>query len=265
MPADLEATHRAGQTLLVFGEPAVEPLPAFPTGADVRAFAKRLQERRPGLTFRVSRNKGGQGFDSHANDRLIASGQRLPVIFELLQCLTDERVARSQPGLAAVHAGVVAWDGGAVLLPGSGRSGKTTLVRELLKRGATYYSDEYALLDAEGRVHAYPRPLMLRNGRGGRRPTLPSAWNARTADSPAPVRLILSVEWRRGGRWHVRQIPQSETLLLLLRNTPQEMAEFPEIVGLLRTAVSSAACYTGVRGEAARAAGRVIELLADLR
>jgi hypothetical protein len=59
-------------------------------------------------------------------------------------------------------------------------------------------------------------------------------------------------------------MPQSEALLLLLRNTPQEMASSPEILGRLRRAVRSAACYTGVRGEAGKAAGHTIELIADL-
>lgn len=221
-------------------------------------------ESAPGLTFRVSRSQSSRAFDAYAGDDLIAAGARLPAIFELLQCRIDERVARSQPGLATVHAGVVAWKGRAALLAGSSQSGKTTLVRELLKKGAVYYSDEYAFLDAEGQVHPYPRPLMLRNGRG-RCPTLPSAWNAPSAESPAPVRLIFFLDWRRAGRWDVRQIPQSEALLLLLQNAPQEMAEFPEIVGLLRTAVGSANCYAGVRGEARSAAARVIELLADSR
>jgi hypothetical protein len=216
------------------------------------------------LVFRVSRNREGQGFAAYAGDRLVASEDELPVIFEFLQNLTDEVVMRSLPDLVAVHAGVVGWNGYAALLPGASQCGKTTLVTELLKRGAVYYSDEYALLDAAGRVHAYPRALLLRNDGGWRQPMLPSAWNAATADSPAPARLILAVERVCGDEWKVRRIPQSEALLLLLRNTPREMADSPEILDCLRPAVSSAMCYTGVRGEAAEAADRVIELLADL-
>jgi serine kinase of HPr protein (carbohydrate metabolism regulator) len=56
-----------------------------------------------------------------------------------------------------VHAGVVAWRGRAVLIPGASNAGKSTLVAELVRRGATYYSDEYAAIDAAGRVHPYAR------------------------------------------------------------------------------------------------------------
>ncbi len=216
------------------------------------------------LIFRVSPNREGRGFDAYAGERSIASGHGLPAIFGLIQCLTDERVVRCRPDVVAVHAGVVAWNGRAALLPGVSHAGKTTLVAELLRKGAVYYSDEYALFDAEGRVHPYPRALMLRNGGGSQHPTLPSAWNAATGESPAPVRLILFAEWTRGAQWNVGRISQSEALLLLLRNTPQEMANSPKLLSRLRAGVSSATCYTGVRGEAAEAAGRVVELLAGL-
>src|SRR6201989_340392 len=43
-----------------------------------------------------------------------------------------------------VHAGAVGWRGRAILIPGRSFSGKTTLVAELVKAGAKYYSDEYA-------------------------------------------------------------------------------------------------------------------------
>jgi hypothetical protein len=31
-------------------------------------------------------------------------------------------------------------------------------VAELVRAGATYYSDEFAVLDSRGRVHPFPRP-----------------------------------------------------------------------------------------------------------
>jgi len=93
---------------------------------------------------------------------------------------------------------------------------------------------------------------------------LPSTWKAATSEVPAPVRLIVAAERVEGAQWNVRRIAQSEALVVLLRNTPREMAQSPEMLAPLRAAVSSAACYSGVRGEAAEAADRVIELLASL-
>ena len=40
--------------------------------------------------------------------------------------------------------------------------GKSTLVTALLRAGATYYSDEYAVIDGRGQVYPYARRLSLR-------------------------------------------------------------------------------------------------------
>src|SRR5262249_36246454 len=72
-------------------------------------------------------------------------------------------VAEMAPERVFVHAGVVAYQGRGILLPGRSFAGKSTLVRELVQAGAQYYSDEYAVLDADGAVHPYPRPLSIRN------------------------------------------------------------------------------------------------------
>jgi len=57
------------------------------------------------------------------------------------------------------HAGVVGWRGRAVLIVGDSNAGKSTLVAELVRLGATYYSDEYAVIDDEGLVHPYARRI----------------------------------------------------------------------------------------------------------
>jgi hypothetical protein len=62
------------------------------------------------------------------------------------------------------HAGAVARDEKAMLLPGSSRSGKTTLTAALLQRGFELLSDEVGALDHEtGRLTPYPRALSIRN------------------------------------------------------------------------------------------------------
>jgi len=61
-----------------------------------------------------------------------------------------------------VHAGVVGWNGRAIVIPGQSKIGKTTLVEEFLRIGATYYSDEFAVFDRRGYVHPFARPLRVR-------------------------------------------------------------------------------------------------------
>ena len=94
---------------------------------------------------------------------------------------------------AFVHAGVVGWRSKAVLVPGPSHAGKSTLVAELVRGGAVYFSDEYAVVDATGRVHAYPRPLRLRQSTVQLLPPHGS--------EPLAAALIVSTIHRCGARW----------------------------------------------------------------
>ena len=78
-------------------------------------------------------------------------------------------VAERAPNHLFVHAGVVGWEGRAIVMPGASFAGKTTLVQAWLEAGATYYSDEFAVLDRAGRVHPFARPLTIRDGNDRRR------------------------------------------------------------------------------------------------
>ena len=60
-----------------------------------------------------------------------------------------------------VHAGAVSWKGQGIILPANSGLGKSTLIAELIKLGAKYFSDEYAVLDERGRIHSFPKPLSL--------------------------------------------------------------------------------------------------------
>ena len=62
-----------------------------------------------------------------------------------------------------VHAGVVSFEDGAILIPGKSFSGKTTLVRALVSQGGAYYSDEFAVLDSRGRVFPWAEALSIRD------------------------------------------------------------------------------------------------------
>jgi hypothetical protein len=69
----------------------------------------------------------------------------------------------SRAGILAIHAGVVALDGRAILVSGRSGRGKTTLVLGLLRRGLDLLSDELALVAPDNRtVLAYPRGLHIR-------------------------------------------------------------------------------------------------------
>src|SRR4029450_9286376 len=70
-------------------------------------------------------------------------------------------LATEARGYEFVRAGCVGWRGRAIVVPGFARTGTSTLVRALVERGAIFYSDEFAVFDRRGRVHAFPA---LRDG-----------------------------------------------------------------------------------------------------
>ncbi len=61
-----------------------------------------------------------------------------------------------------VHAGCAVLAGRAILVPGRTLAGKSSLTAALVRAGATYWSDEYAVLRPDGRVVPYAREAALR-------------------------------------------------------------------------------------------------------
>jgi hypothetical protein len=173
----------------------------------------------------------------------------------------DDALVRKLRTLRAVHAGAVVLKGRALLIPGSSHAGKSSLVAELLRRGAAHLSDEYAMVDQEGRVHAYPRPLLLRNGSPKQTLVLPMEFSAEFEMRPAEVGWVIAVDYDPEGKWEIQRISQSEAVMLLLRNTPHEMGQSPEMIDLFTRSVAVAECYAGTRGEVAEAADRILELV----
>ena len=200
-------------------------------------------------------------FQMSVDDVAVASAPRaMGLVPDLIRTL-DEAVVQRLTNLRAIHAGAVVLNGRALLLPGATHAGKSSMIAELLRRGATYFSDEYALIDAYGCVHPYPRPLLLRNGCPEQIPMLPEECNASVGNAPAPVGWILSLEYVPGCAWHVAPVPQSEALLTLLRNTPHNLAESADMVGVFQRAVAGAVCYAGQRSETAHAADEILQLV----
>src|SRR5262249_46147171 len=67
----------------------------------------------------------------------------------------DTALAQRSREMSFVRAGVVAWRGVAIVFPGRQPVGTSSVVSALVRRGAEYYSDTYAVLDDAGRVHSY--------------------------------------------------------------------------------------------------------------
>lgn len=177
----------------------------------------------------------------------------LDYVLDRLEADVQLYVAERARGRVFVHAGVVGWRGKAILLPGRTLAGKTTLVSELLRLGATYYSDEYAVLDAQGRVHPFPRLLSLRSPGGDRneRPARRPAGDlgAETGRGPLPVGLVAFTRFKPGARWRPQPLSPGQGILSLLENAVPARRRPEACLATFREVAASASFLKGTRGE----------------
>ncbi len=161
-------------------------------------------------------------------------------------------IALYAPARIFVHAGVVAIDGQALVFPGRSFSGKTTLIAALVRAGAVYYSDEYAVLDEDGLVHPYAKPLSLRLEEGSRLQTEHTAdeLGGVTGDGPAPVRLIVATQYRRSTDWSPTEVSGGDAALELMANTIPAQERPQQALACIRCAVEGATALRGERGDA---------------
>jgi hypothetical protein len=190
----------------------------------------------------------------------VASGERLDEVLETLESSLHFEVAQRAPHRLFVHAGVVGWRGRTLVLPGRSRSGKTTLVEALLRAGATYFSDDYAVIDPQGNVHPYPRALSIRVGGSTAPRRVPAEeLGSPTAGEPQPLGLIATTNYRLGARWQPRDLTSAEALMALLANTVVARLRPAFALDVLGAAVAGTPALAGDRGEAVDTAVRLLE------
>jgi hypothetical protein len=165
----------------------------------------------------------------------------------------ESYVAVNAPDLIFVHAGVVARDDRAFVFPGNSFAGKSTLVEALVRRGAAYYSDEFAVIDSEGLVQPYATPLALRhlqvNGDAlGERSAESLGGTAGTAR--VPIGLAVVTYYAPGSSWNPRRLSRGEAALALLANAVPARYRSAEALQYLSRAVDGATVLEGERGEA---------------
>ena len=160
-------------------------------------------------------------------------------------------VAEHARRVVFVHAGVVAWGNHAILIPGRTFTGKTTLVKAFVEAGATYYSDEYALLTPAGRVLPFAQPLSIRGASGSGVTHVPVESLGGVAGTRGiPVATVLVTHYREGARFSPRSISPGQALLALFENTVPARRRPQAVLSTLRNVMATAMALKGVRGEA---------------
>jgi hypothetical protein len=213
----------------------------------------------------VSYVVGGESGRVRRLHLLYADGRRLVRTAEAGEALAvlenhlTQAVAEMAPRRLFVHAGVVGWNGKAIVVPGPSHAGKSTLVAALLAAGATYYSDEYAVFDPQGRVHPFPRPLQLRDGREVVTRAEPERLGGVRGSGPLPVALVAVARYDAASRWRPARLTRGRALLELLSHTIVARTHPASAMATLSEVVARAPSFKGRRGEAGETAAWLLE------
>jgi hypothetical protein len=211
---------------------------------------------------------GGAGAGKRRKLHLLFAGTHLLARQRSLTTLTEDLehdmislVGTKAPRRVFVHAGVVGWKGRAIVLPGRSFTGKSTLVAALVRHGATYLSDEYAVFDSRGRVHPYPRPLGLREpGEQKGRPTSVESLGGRQRHTPLTLGWVVAAPYDADSTWTAHAMPPGETTLELVANSLAIREAPARVLAALATACASVCGFRGTRGDADHAARAILQL-----
>lgn len=157
-----------------------------------------------------------------------------------------------------VHAGVVGWEEGAIIFPGKSLSGKSTLIAELVRAGAEYYSDEYAVLDRKGWVYQYRVPISLREEGNARRQIPVSGSKGNSLPPAVPVKAVILTSFEPGVRWRPRRLSPGQAVLGMLAHTVQARTRTQLAIHTLQRVAANCIALKGRRGDARETAAMIL-------
>ena len=172
--------------------------------------------------FRLDRD-GGE-YILYKNGERLSNGKVKEPFLRFVDALMRITIAEYAVDCVFVHAGVVGWKGKGIVIPGNSFTGKSSLVYELVRRGAEYYSDDYAVFDKDGLVHPFPRRLSIRSRPKGNEVmetsfVTPEEIGGTSGTVPIPVGWILLTEFKDGFEWRPETLSPGKCVLEMVSHT----------------------------------------------
>jgi hypothetical protein len=239
--------------------------------SDVRAIEK-IKEILP-INSRITKNEAQAdhdfslvwGADAAEEDILYRGNEEVARrvdperLIALLDTCIRMAIGEFAPRHVFIHAGVVGWKGQALIFPAKSYGGKTTLVAELIKNGAVYYSDEYAVIDENGLAHPYPKALSIRKEGEYEQTERPvEELGGQQGTEPIPVGMVFLTEFEPGAEWNPRVLSAGQGLMGLLPHT-LALRHNPEFVfKVLNLITKRAIIASSQRGEVSKFAPLIL-------
>jgi hypothetical protein len=168
----------------------------------------------------------------------------------MLEAQLRIHVGLRAPNRIFVHAGVVAHEGRAIVIPGRSFAGKTSLVLALVRAGAVYYSDEFAVLDEQGLVHPFAKLVSVRDQDEIQSDHEIERFGGIAGDVPLEVSAVVFTQYRPGTAWNPTELSPGRGALGLFANALAALQRSEEAMQVITLAVDGAVLLQGDRGEA---------------
>jgi hypothetical protein len=214
------------------------------------------------ISIAVLRGTGGT-YDFLIDGSPVTKGIDLDFALTLLEAQLRIHVGLRAPNRIFVHAGVVAHDGRAIVVPGKSFAGKTTLVLALVRAGALYYSDEFAVLDEHGLVHPYAKPVSVRDQDERQSDHDIGRFGGIAGDEPLEVSAVVFTQYSPGAEWNPTELSPGRGALSMFENTLAALQRSEEAMRTIKLAVDGAVLLEGERGEASEMAQPLLERIAN--
>jgi hypothetical protein len=221
-------------------------------------------DREPHTTIEIEKANG-----TSSAERFVIEVDRQPVeehlavarLARALDQIIHLKIAELSPEAVFLHAGVVAWQKKAILLPGRSMSGKSTLTRALTDAGALYYSDEFAPILPDGRVVPYPKALSVRQSCGDPAKIDAHLLGWRDGLPAVPIAVIAAVRYdpHSAPASKVHETSKAKAVVALLDNAVPAMRASERCLSTAVAATRNARCLEGNRPEAAVFASALLQ------
>ena len=199
-------------------------------------------------------------------DSLYKNGEKILTtnrksLIEFLGSQIRLTVAEFAVGHIFVHAGVISWKGKAIAIPGHSFSGKTTLTATLLKRGAIYYSDEYAVLDKDGFVHPFPKKLSIRGEIDDDTQVEYSVeeLGGTAGTEKTRISMVLITDYKFNAKWNPKILSSAKGIMEIIKHTVP-IRQNPEFsLRVLNQVAEHAIIIKSRRGDISKSADFIID------
>ncbi len=222
-----------------------------------------VENRSAATSMRVAlTTEDGNVYRINLNDSPMTESA-LGELLDVLPGMVRQYVAGSAPEMVFVHAGAVAYNGRGIVFPGRSFAGKSTLTAALVRAGAEYYSDEYAVITPEGHLVPYAKDLSMRLTEGHSMQTSQpvSELGGTVGREPVKVGLLVLTQYRARTIWDPAELSVAQGVVEVLGHTEPVQDRPAQTVAAVTRALEGATVLQGHRGDADETAAALLTLL----